>query len=104
MKLTVSWANPRHYLLKNPRVELDVDGAFVTATMREGKAEFVVPAGSATPPKATLIVEFTFKSIVVLTVEQRFHLLPPTKSGRGGPTPVNFKVSVAGPGFTSGGI
>jgi hypothetical protein len=66
--------------------------------MGEGTADFEVPAGSASPSKATLVVQFTFKGVVVLSVEQKFDMLPPTQSGGGGPSPSTFKVTAAGGG------
>jgi hypothetical protein len=101
MDLSVSWRNPKHFLLKNPTVTLEVDGvAVLPATMREGIAEFVVPQGSASPPMATVTVSFSptvgGTTTETLRIVQRFVLSPPTGFGGGGPQPTSYVVKPDG--------
>jgi hypothetical protein len=96
MDLLVKWANPTHFLLEKPTVTLDVDGVSATPAMTTGSARFVVPAGTAIPPIATLTVQFdttlTGPSTTTLRLQQRFQLLPPGHASSGGPRPLEYVV------------
>ena len=100
MDLLVNWANPTHFLLEKPTVTLDVDGVSATPAVATGSASFVVPAGTANPPIATLTVQFdtTFMgpSTTTLRLQQRFQLLPPGLASSGGPQPLEYVVQPPG--------
>ena len=110
MDLSVSWANHTHFLLEKPTVTLDVNGVPATPAVTPGSASFVVPAGTANPPVATLTVQFdttftgpstTFMapSTTTLRIQQRFQLLPPGLGGTiapGGPQPLEYVVQPPG--------